>query len=73
MTFQEWFNSEPYRAKYTSNHPAYLAAQEAWEAAHEACAKVCDELAELNRTSPTDSMWEQEECAAAIRARGETK
>ena len=36
----------------------------------EACAKVCDELAELNRTSPTDSMWEQEECAAAIRARG---
>ena len=43
------------------------------KAEREACAKVCDELAELNRTSPTDSMWEQEECASAIRARGETK
>lgn len=40
MTFQEWFNSAPHRAKYTSDHPAYLAAQEAWEAAHEACAKL---------------------------------
>jgi hypothetical protein len=36
----------------------------------EACAKVCDELAELNRFSETDSMWEWGECAAAIRARG---
>ena len=36
---------------------------------HEACAKVCDELAELNRFSETDSMWEWRECAAAIRAR----
>lgn len=36
----------------------------------EACAKVCDELAELNRTAPTDSMWQWGECAAAIRARG---
>ena len=36
----------------------------------EACAKVCDELAELNRFSETDSMWEWSECSAAIRARG---
>lgn len=37
----------------------------------EVCAKVCDELAELNRTAPTDSMWQWGECAAAIRARGQ--
>jgi len=37
----------------------------------EACAKVCDELAALNRSSPTDSMWQWGECAAAIRARGQ--
>ena len=37
----------------------------------EACAQVCDELAELNRASPTDSMWQWGECAAAIRARGQ--
>ena len=37
----------------------------------EACAKVCEELSELSRTSDTDSMWEWGECAAAIRARGE--
>ncbi len=43
------------------------------DAEREACAKVCEDLAQLNRTSPTDSMWEQEECAAAIRAIGETK
>jgi len=36
----------------------------------EACAKVCEELAELSRVSDTDSMWEWGECAAAIRARG---
>ena len=42
MTFQEWFNSEPHRAKYTNYHPAYLAAQEAWEAAHEACAQFLE-------------------------------
>ena len=35
----------------------------------EVCAKVCDELAELNRTAPADSMWQWGECAAAIRAR----
>lgn len=44
MTFKEWFNSAPHRKKYSSDHPAYLAAQEAWDAAHEACAKVCSDL-----------------------------
>mgnify|MGYP003345571113 CR=1 FL=1 len=39
-------------------------------AEREACAKVCEDLAELNRVSPTDSMWEWGECSAAIRARG---
>ena len=37
----------------------------------DACALVCDELAELCRASPTDSMWQWGECAAAIRARGQ--
>ena len=32
MTFNEWFYKAPHRAKYTNDHPAYLAAQEAWEA-----------------------------------------
>ena len=36
MTFQEWFNGAPHRAKYTKDHPAYLAAQEAWNAANDA-------------------------------------
>ncbi len=36
----------------------------------EACARLCDELAERNRVSPTDSLWQWGECAAAIRARG---
>lgn len=39
-----------------------------FNAALEEAAKVCDELAELGRTSPTDSMWQHGECAAAIRA-----
>lgn len=65
MTFKEWFNSTPHRAKYSSDHPAYLAAQEAWEAAHEACAKVCEEIEGRNGWSPS--------CTNAIRARGETK
>ena len=41
----------------------------AWEAAHEACAKVCDQRA-------TEDNWEgfyAAQCAEAIRARGETK
>ena len=68
MTFQEWFYSAPHRAKYTNDHSAYLAAQEAWEAAHEACAKVCDARSEADG-------WEgcyADECAFAIRARGNT-
>ena len=40
-------------------------------AEREACARECDDLARLNRTSDTDSMWQWEECAAAIRQRGE--
>jgi hypothetical protein len=35
----------------------------------EEAANVCDELAELNRRALSDSMWQQGECAAAIRAR----
>ena len=42
--------------------------EEARKHALEEAAKVCDELAELSRTSPTDSMWQHGECAAAIRA-----
>ena len=38
-------------------------------AEREECAKACDELAEINRRASTDSMWQQGECAAAIRAR----
>lgn len=70
MTFQEWFNSAPRRTKYSSDHPAYLAAQEAWEAAHEACAKVCEAryMGDNNRED-----MEAKRCAEAIRARGETK
>lgn len=30
----------------------------------EEAAKICTELAELNRKAMTDSMWQQEECAA---------
>lgn len=67
MTFQEWFYSAPHRAKYTNDHSAYLAAQEAWEAAHEACAKVCE-------THTVDDVLAgvgiAQSCAAEIRARG---
>jgi len=62
MTFDEWFNSAPHRKKYTTDHPVYLAALEAWGAAHEACAKVADDM-----TLPD---WTNEQIAAAIRARG---
>jgi hypothetical protein len=68
MTFDEWFNSAPHRKKYTTDHPVYLAALEAWEAAHEACAKLCEELNAWNEDDPGSS------AAAAIRARsGEIK
>ena len=34
--FHSWFDSELHRKKYTKDHPAYLAAQEAWNAANDA-------------------------------------
>jgi hypothetical protein len=34
--FHSWFESELHRKKYTKDHPAYLAAQEAWNAANDA-------------------------------------
>lgn len=34
----------------------------------EEAAVTCDELAEVNRKAFTDSMWQQGECAAHIRA-----
>ena len=81
MTFQEWFNSAPHRAKYGSDHPAYLAAQEAWDAAHEACAKVaddherqrCEAWAKVLTTGGEVPSTSLSAVAAAIRARGETK
>lgn len=74
MTFKEWFNSAPHRAKYTDDHPAYLAAKEAWDWAHEACAKVCMNLesrADIPDGGP-QAWWEIGcvDCADAIRARG---
>ena len=70
MTFKEWFNSAPHRKKYSSDHPAYLAAQEAWDAAHEACAEVCDVEADFcGSEGRKDSVGSL--CAAAIRARKE--
>ena len=30
-SFAYWFYKEPHRIKYLRDHPAYLAAQEAWE------------------------------------------
>lgn len=70
MTFNEWFYSKPHRKKYTPETPAYLAAQEAWEAAHEACAKVCGELADNPENSEQYRMganWARER----IRARSD--
>ena len=53
--------------------PVWIATQDELERftamVMEECAKVCDELAEINRRASTDSMWQQGECAAAIRAR----
>ncbi|MBO0943340.1 hypothetical protein J1N44_17805 [Acidovorax temperans] len=54
-----------------TNSPLARIVRKAVAKEREACAKVCDELAELNRASPTDSMWQWGECAAAIRARGQ--
>ena len=54
-----------------ANSPLARIVRKAVAKEREACAQVCDELAELNRTAPTDSMWQWGECAAAIRARGQ--
>lgn len=54
-----------------TNSPLARIVRKAVAKEREACAQVCDELAELNRASPTDSMWQWGECAAAIRARGQ--
>ena len=35
----------------------------------EECARVCEELAELNRQSADEFMWQWKECAEAIRSR----
>ena len=50
--------------------PACVAVREAVAAEREACAKVCDERA---ATAPigSDEQCEAEDCAAAIRARGQ--
>lgn len=39
----------------------------------EACARLCNELGEMNKLAPTDSAWQWGECASAIRARGSDK
>ena len=52
-----------------TNSPLARIVRKAVAKEREACAQVCDELAELSRTAPTDSMWQWGECAAAIRAR----
>ena len=75
MTFDEWFNSAPHRKKYTTDHPVYLAALEAWEAAHEVCAGLCDEI-EKRKWETVMHGGEMQgisarDCAAAIRARAE--
>jgi hypothetical protein len=67
MTFKEWFYNAPHRAQYTKNHPTYFVAEEAWIAAHEACAKVCDVLA----VHPKYASDITKVAAQAIRARGE--
>lgn len=54
-----------------TNSPLVRIVRKAVAKERDACALVCDELAELNRTAPTDSMWQWGECAAAIRARGQ--
>jgi hypothetical protein len=36
QAFESWWKSEPHRVKYPNDHPAYLAAEEAWQAARAA-------------------------------------
>jgi hypothetical protein len=70
MTFNEWFYSKSYRNKYTPVDPAYLVAQEAWEAAHEACANLAKETV-CDTHLPTGVKIYGTKAAAAIRARGQ--
>lgn len=70
MTFKEWFYNAPHRAQYTKNHPTYFVAEEAWIAAHEACAKAC-EILEAEDESFYAEFSRAKDCATAIRARGE--
>ena len=75
--FNDWWNDGSVTEDnlHEEGTPAYWA-WEGWlagvKAEREACAKVCDELAELNRQNPTDALWQWEECAAAIRNRSNT-
>lgn len=74
MTFKEWFNSAPHRTKCSIDHPAYLAAQEAWEAAHEVCAKLCEQPVDEIQITDDCSEYkyrDNQECADAIRTRRE--
>ena len=42
--FNEWFNSEPHRRKYTADHPVYLSAMEGFNAGMELAAQEKKEL-----------------------------
>ena len=64
MTFKEWFYNAPHRAQYTKNHPTYFVAEEAWIAAHEACAKFI----EHDYVRQFERPW-RDDLSAAIRAR----
>lgn len=57
MTFKEWFYNAPHRAQYTKNHPTYFVAEEAWIAAHEACAKVCGAVQCEPQEAVTEDGW----------------
>ena len=70
MTFKEWFYNAPHRTQYTKDHPTYFVAEEAWNAAHEACAKVCEERQEAFQKYYSKGLAAM--CAEAIRARGNT-
>jgi hypothetical protein len=61
----KWF------AKAAKESPGFFRrfAELAQQEEREACARVCDELGEMNKLAPTDSAWQWGECAAAIRSR----
>jgi len=43
--FEKWWKNKAYRRKYPADHPAYLAAKEAWEAASSQCIEKDVEIA----------------------------